>query len=181
MPTPLTDRHAPPTTDSSEKPSLFARRWFWRLIHVGPRLAYAAGLGPVIGRFILLLTTRGRRSGKLRVTPLAYEEQEGAYVVASARGPTSDWLLNLRADPRVRVRVGGLDFAGQAEIITEPGRIADYIEHQLARRPRFFGAILRAEGLPSPPSRQDLEGLGARRPMVILHPLEYRATAEGNP
>ena len=35
------------------------------------RLLYAIGLGPLIGRIILLLTTTGRRSGMKRVTPLA--------------------------------------------------------------------------------------------------------------
>ena len=38
------------------------------------RVLYAIGLGPLIGRIILLLTTTGRKSGKKRVTPLQYEK-----------------------------------------------------------------------------------------------------------
>jgi len=44
-----------------------APRFFWRFIHIGPRIAYALGLGPLIGRFVLLLTTYGRKSGRPRV------------------------------------------------------------------------------------------------------------------
>jgi deazaflavin-dependent oxidoreductase (nitroreductase family) len=75
------------------------RKWIFRLLKLPPRLVYSLGLGTVYGRFVLLLTTRGRRSGKARVTPLQYERVDGALVVASARGTVSDWYRNLVADP----------------------------------------------------------------------------------
>jgi deazaflavin-dependent oxidoreductase (nitroreductase family) len=56
----------------------------------------------------LLLVTRGRRSGKLRRTALAYGEHDGHYIlVASAGGASRDpaWYLNLVADPVVQVQV----------------------------------------------------------------------------
>src|SRR3972149_6657660 len=45
------------------------------------RLLYAIGLGPLIGRIILLLTTTGRKSGMKRVTPLQYEKIGEDYYV----------------------------------------------------------------------------------------------------
>ena len=65
----------------------------------------------------LLLVTRGRRSGKLRRTALAYGEDEGRYVlVASAGGANrhSDWYLNLAEDPVVQVQVGDDKFGARA-------------------------------------------------------------------
>ena len=59
-----------------------APRFFWRLIHFGPRIAYALGLGPLLGRFVLLLTTYGRKSGRPRVTPLVFEQQGETILVA---------------------------------------------------------------------------------------------------
>jgi deazaflavin-dependent oxidoreductase (nitroreductase family) len=147
-----------------------APRFFWRLIRVGPRIAYALGLGPLVGRFVLLLTTIGRKSGRPRVTPLVYEERDGTYIVASARGPSADWLRNIQANPNVHVRVGSRRFDASAEVITDPVRIADYLQRQLERNPRMFAAILRSEGLSSTPTRADLEGLAPRRPMVAIHP-----------
>lgn len=147
-------------------------RWFWRWIRIGPRLAYAIGLGPLIGRFVLLLTTTGRRSGKRRVTPLVYEETDGSFLVASARGPSADWVQNIAADGRVGVRVGKRRFEGQAEIIHEADPIVSYLERRMDRNPRMFGAIMRLERLPPRPSRADLEELARRRPMVVVRPLE---------
>ena len=38
------------------------------------RVLYEIGLGRIIGKIILLLTTTGRKSGMKRVTPLQYEQ-----------------------------------------------------------------------------------------------------------
>ncbi|HTE64588.1 MAG TPA: nitroreductase family deazaflavin-dependent oxidoreductase [Solirubrobacteraceae bacterium] len=57
----------------------------------------------------LLLTTRGRRSGRLRRTALIYGRDEGRFViVASNGGKPQDpaWYRNLLADPAVSIQVG---------------------------------------------------------------------------
>ncbi len=59
---------------------------------------YAMGLGPLVGKFVLLLTTTGRKTGKKRITPLQYEEIEGEYFLGSARGTKADWYRNLQVD-----------------------------------------------------------------------------------
>ena len=145
-------------------------RWFWRLIHFGPRVAYAIGLGGTIGRFILLLTTYGRRTGRPRVTPLLYAIKGEAIVIASARGESADWLANIAANPRVRVQLGRRRFEGTAQISREPEEIADFLQSQFDRNPRAFGAIFHAEGLPNPPSRADLLRFAPSRPMVTIRP-----------
>jgi F420H(2)-dependent quinone reductase len=101
------------------------------------RVLYAIGLGPIIGRIILLLTTVGRKTGLKRVTPLQYEEIEGKYYLGSARGLQADWVRNIQCNPQVDVRVKSLRFHGQAEVVTEPARIADFIEVRLAA-PSFY-------------------------------------------
>lgn len=131
---------------------------------------YALGLGPIVGRFILLLTTRGRKTGLPRVTALQYEEIDDAIVVGSSRGTKADWYRNILADPHVLVRLRSREFRGLAEPSTDPVRIADFLEHRLKRHPRMVGAILRAEGLPAPPSRADLEGYASRLAMVVIRP-----------
>lgn len=57
----------------------------------------------------LLLTTRGRRSGSLRRTPLIYGRDGDAYVVVASYGGAPhhpDWYLNLAAEPEVEIQVG---------------------------------------------------------------------------
>ncbi|MGH7819633.1 MAG: nitroreductase/quinone reductase family protein [Candidatus Binatia bacterium] len=63
-----------------------------------------------IGRNTLILTTRGRRSGREISTPLFHvAEGERLYVVASFGGNDEPpgWYKNLLADPEVTVEVGG--------------------------------------------------------------------------
>jgi deazaflavin-dependent oxidoreductase (nitroreductase family) len=147
-------------------------RKLYKIFNKPPRIAYALGLGPIIGRLVLLLTTTGRKTGLLRVTPLQYEQIEGKYYVGSAFGTRTDWYRNILADPGVRVRVGRKEFKALAETSTDPVRIADFLEVRLTRHPRMIGMMLRAEGLPPSPSRQDLESLAEDKALVILHPGE---------
>jgi deazaflavin-dependent oxidoreductase (nitroreductase family) len=137
------------------------------------RLLYAVGLGPIVGKIILLLTTTGRKSGQKRITPLQYEEIDGNYFLGSARGTKSDWYRNIEADGRVEVRVKNRRFRGVAETSTDPVRIADFLETRLQRHPYMMGLLMqKAHGLPKAPSRQQLEELAASEAMVIIQPVE---------
>ena len=138
------------------------------------RVLYAIGLGSVIGRIILLLTTTGRKTGLKRVTPLQYEEIDGKYHLGSARGLQADWVRNIQADPQVEVRVKSLNFQGQAEVVTDPARIADFVEIRLQRHPLIIGTIMqKAHGLPKRPSREQLEKLADNGALVIITPVQF--------
>lgn len=145
-----------------------------------PKYLYAIGLGPIIGHLILILITVGRRTGKPHATPLQYEEVEGVYYIGSARGEKADWYQNISKNPHVKVRVKSDIFHAYAEPILEPDRIADFLELRLERHPKMLGAMLRSEGLPSQPSRSQLEGFAQKTALVALRPLngedgvEYR-------
>ncbi len=136
------------------------------------RFLYAIGLGPVVGRIILLLTTTGRKTGLQRVTPLQYEEIDGKYYLGAARGLQADWVRNIQAGPRVSVQVKNRRFQGRAEIITDPASIADLLEIRIQRHPFMIGLIMqKAHGLPKRPTRQQLEKLAATEAMVVITPL----------
>jgi deazaflavin-dependent oxidoreductase (nitroreductase family) len=143
----------------------------WRAMKL-PQIWYRLGLGPVVGRLILLLTTTGRKTGLPRVTPLQYEESNGVFYVASARGQRADWFRNLAANPQVEVQVKARRFRGLAEPITDLARIADFLELRLQRHPRMIGALLRSEGLPAQPTRAELEQFAAKIALVAIRPGE---------
>ncbi len=131
---------------------------------------YALGLGRLIGRLVLLLTTTGRKTGLPRVTPLQYEEIDGAIYLGSSRGQKADWFRNIVANPHVEVRIKSRRFRGLAETVTDPPRIADFLEVRLKRHPKIIGAILRQEGLPAQPDRTQLEAYAAKLAMVVIRP-----------
>lgn len=73
----------------------------------------------------LLLTTRGRRTGRLRRTPLIYGRDGDAYVVVASKGGTPEhpaWYLNLRDDPDVTIQVGPDVMAARASTVGEDRR-----------------------------------------------------------
>ncbi len=82
--------------------------------------------GTVGGRYegasLLLLTTIGKKSGKPRTTPLAYQpDGNHLIVVASYMGAPKhpDWYLNLVAQPQVTIEVGKETFDAIATTVTE--------------------------------------------------------------
>ena len=81
--------------------------------------------GQFKGALLLLLTTKGAKSGKTRVNPLAYLSDAGRHVIiASYAGAASNppWYHNLIANPVVEVEVGKERFKARAEVLVEPDR-----------------------------------------------------------
>jgi len=142
----------------------------FRFIKHPPQVAYALGLGPLIGRLILLLTTTGRVTSKPRITPLQYEEVDGEFYVGATRGLKSDWVKNILANPTVEVRVKSKRFLCHAEVITDPSRIAEFLEIRLKNHHLMVGAMLKADGISAQPSRAELESFAENIVVVAIHP-----------
>jgi deazaflavin-dependent oxidoreductase (nitroreductase family) len=73
------------------------------------------------GTTVLILTTKGRRSGEQRPTPLIYQPFGDAYLVVASKGGADEppaWFLNLEAEPEVDVQVQGDRFRARARTAT---------------------------------------------------------------
>jgi deazaflavin-dependent oxidoreductase (nitroreductase family) len=73
------------------------------------------------GTQTLILTTRGRRSGEPRKTPLIYGELGDDLLVVASKGGSPEppaWYRNLQADPDVDVQVWGERFKARARDAT---------------------------------------------------------------
>ncbi len=60
------------------------------------------------GTTILLLTTKGRRSGEPRTTPLIYRADGDRWVIVASKGGAPEdpaWFSNLEADPNATIQV----------------------------------------------------------------------------
>ncbi len=58
---------------------------------------------------VIILTSRGARSGKIRKTPLMRVEHDGRYAVVASKGGAPEhpvWYYNLVADPQVELQDG---------------------------------------------------------------------------
>lgn len=78
--------------------------------------------GPFRGAQVLILTTKGARSGELREHPLAYSRDGEYHVVVASKGgaPTNPaWFHNLVANPIVTVEVLGDKFQAKATVVKD--------------------------------------------------------------
>ena len=78
-----------------------------RLLYKSPLLYWRLGMGPLLRRMrMLVITTRGRKSGKPRHTMLEHTFFNGRVYLAPGWGERTQWYLNLLADPHVTVQRG---------------------------------------------------------------------------
>ena len=99
-------------TDTTKRGGSFGVRTTMKVAGTLHRLLYQWSGGRIGGTFrggsILLLTTRGRKTGQQRTWPLCYlVTGDELVLVASAGGAPRHpaWYLNLRANPRVSVQL----------------------------------------------------------------------------
>jgi deazaflavin-dependent oxidoreductase (nitroreductase family) len=132
------------TVDHRARPKLNPRNrvagWFLRPFNPIARWMISAGIPT--GAPNVLLTVRGRRSGKPRTVPVAMLELAGAWFVQGCFGETG-WVANLRAAGEATVtRPGGRRVPVQAiELSPEEGGAV--LQRALAgfRRSRVFRAL----------------------------------------
>jgi deazaflavin-dependent oxidoreductase (nitroreductase family) len=75
----------------------------------------------------LYLTTTGRRTGSAREIEIWFTERGGHFYIIAEHGERANWVRNIRANPRVHVRVGDRRLKGTARLV------ADEREPELAR------------------------------------------------
>lgn len=95
--------------------------------------------GPFAGRDLLILTTKGAKSGEERSTPLVYTREDDHYVIVASKGgaPTNPhWFHNLRTHPQVTVEVNGEKFEAHARVIDGDDYERLYHHHATAN-PQF--------------------------------------------
>ncbi|MBF0687973.1 MAG: nitroreductase family deazaflavin-dependent oxidoreductase [Cellulomonas sp.] len=79
------------------------------------------------GRPVIVLTTLGAKSGKLRKTPLMRVEHDGEYAVVASKGGAPEhptWFHNLVANPRVELQDGAVKKDYDARLVTGDERAA---------------------------------------------------------
>ena len=116
--------------------------WFFVPVHRFLfRLSGGRFLGRLEGTGVLILVTKGRKSGKPRSSPLLYfqfKESDDLIVIASNYGRNRHpaWCLNITADQHVSVETNGERFAAEARI-TQGEERAALFDRVVGANPRF--------------------------------------------
>lgn len=113
---------------------------------------------------MMILTYRGRKSGKTYSTPVSYLQEGQTLTTTSSRERT--WWRNLRGGAEASVRLRGKEVRGESRAIENEGEIAQWMTGVLQKVPRLaraYGIQVDPGGNPEPNSLQQ-----AARRMVLV-------------
>ena len=147
------------------------RRFFWFLNKFLMVPLFRLGFGPFIGNpltgYIMVLKTTGRKTGKIRHTPVNYAILEGRIYCVSGFRQGSDWYHNLRAQPAVELILPAGVVMGTAADITDPAQRVRIIR-KIFKNAGFAGFM---EGYsPYRISDQDLLEKTTGMPLICIQP-----------
>jgi deazaflavin-dependent oxidoreductase (nitroreductase family) len=107
--------------------------------------------------WLALLETIGRKSGEPRLNPVGNGQKGNTFWIVAEHGARANYVKNLTANPRVRVKAKGKWYTGTATTMPE-----DDTDARLRTLSRFNGWIVRAAGTDKMTIRIDLDPGSAR-------------------
>ncbi len=98
---------------------------------------YKLGVLPLLGmKGIMLLTTRGRKSGELRENPIGYFEIDGVVHIFSAWGRDANWYKNMMACPDdVTIQIGRRRSRVRPEVVQDGLEVERTLEKLVQQNP----------------------------------------------
>jgi deazaflavin-dependent oxidoreductase (nitroreductase family) len=119
---------------------------------VNPIVRTAARLGVPLP-MVVILETRGRRSGRPRRIPVGKAIEGDTLWVVAEHGRRAAYVRNIEADPRVRVRTGRRWLSGTARVLADD----DWRERQRRMPNKVNSAAVRLMGTQHVTVRVDLD------------------------
>ena len=141
-----------------------------------PIALYTIGAGPLLGHRFVLLTHRGRRSGRLYRTMLEVVRWDAARreaVVMSGFGSRASWYLNVQAGGAEEIRISRARFRPEVRSVEpeEAARIvADYERRNRLVAPVVHTVLSRLAGFDYDGSPQARQRLVETLPLVAFQP-----------
>ena len=102
---------------------------------------------------VVILETRGRKSGQPRQIPVGKTLESDTLWIVAEHGRKAGYVRNIEADPRVRVRVGRRWRAGVATVLGDD----DWRDRQRLLPNKLNSAMVRAVGTEHVTVRVDLD------------------------
>lgn len=114
-----------------------------RLVLHLPLTAHRLGLGDLLNSLrLLILTTRGRKSGHARHVAVEYRRHGSKIYVISGWGERPDWYKNLLTDPLVTIQLGGQTLSALADKVTDPAEALRAVNLFRRDAPSRYDAVL---------------------------------------
>jgi len=152
--------------------SLLMRRIFWFINKFFMVPMFRLGFGPFFGNpltgYIMVMKVIGRKTGKVRFTPVDYAIYNGNVYCVSGGRRESDWFKNLLVNPEIELIMPGGCFYARMEEVTAADNTL-FICRQILKNAGFAGFF---EGYnPFTISDKDLAEKIADVPVLRFRPL----------
>lgn len=108
-----------------------------------PIVLYRMGWGGVLDAInIMILTTRGRKSGSPRHTAIEYRRHGSKLYLISLWGDVPQWYQNICADSTVAIQMGKRHLAGRAYPVNNAGEALRVLHLFRRRAPAVYDALI---------------------------------------
>jgi deazaflavin-dependent oxidoreductase (nitroreductase family) len=154
----------------------------WKRVLRIPVFIYRAKLGVLLGERILLLTHRGRVSGKAYETPIevvSHDHETHEYIVCSGTGRQADWYRNIRTAPAERVQVKNRRWRPSQRMLGQEEAAERFARYE-QQHPRTASRLLRSMGNSYDGTKEDRLRMMARMPMVAFSDYDTEAASNSS-
>lgn len=139
-----------------------------------PIYAWRFGLGPIVGRYVMIITQMDHKTGNPSKTSIDFFEMNGIKYVANSLGVQSPWYRNILANPRVSIQTSDGTEQMVAVPISQDDELITIIEWLIARNPKFIKRYVQEFGVQ--PTRKDI--LQHKKDLIFLR---FDPTSEPTP
>ncbi len=139
-----------------------------------PIYAWRFGLGPVVGRYVMIIAQMDHKTGKPTKTSIEFFEMNGIKYVVNLFGVQSSWYRNILANPRVSIQTSDGTEQMVAVPIAQDDELITIIEWLLNRNPKLIKPYMQEIGVQ--PNRKDI--LKHKKDLIFLR---FDPTSEPTP
>jgi deazaflavin-dependent oxidoreductase (nitroreductase family) len=140
--------------DKPNMMALYPKTEWMRLLFRAPILSWRLGLGPLVGKVAMILTTIGRKTGLPRHTMVECHTINGKKYAPCAYGEKADYYQNILVDPRVTVQSADGTQSMIASRVTSDEELTAFFRHGMDFAPGMLTWYL--ESLDIKPSVEDV-------------------------
>ena len=131
------------------------------------------GWEKLIGAEWMLITTRGRKSGKPRdamVDVMDYDAASDTYYIEAAYGERADWYKNMQVNPVFEARVGRRKFSATATPLSNEGA-GELMVKFFRKKPAYTRSVMAMVGMKFE-GEEELRVLGSKLTLLAVKPVK---------
>lgn len=123
-----------------------------------------------LGFRLLLMTHKGRKTGKTRRTPVEYFKVDKTITVVSGYGEKANWFRNIKQSPEeAYIQVGFRGFKPRVEIIEEQKELEEFFKWLVINNPKYAKTGFGWDSTTDDPDTHDFSYIASHMRVIKFH------------